>query len=550
MSSSVTENVEVGSVEQVEEVSVEETEEQRLLNRIELDMEESFNYCYKFYSEVSEEGFNKSYRKMRKEKKDIDNLLGLTLENNYRKTLEVPYADTEYRDNFPRTYQFVEKLADGKVFSISENKIELGTNKFQKLSRYLSSIICDYDKYRNLDGSFDDDGNLVPNTLEVPEFYSDYGNCRNELHHPKDLVSNIIEKSKGNKVCISTNIKDFFTSSTNTAYSSCYQVGGAYFSGNMCNMIDKWTVITFTYSDDIKYKVGRNWFHIILDEGKIMHPSRTYGTMFKREQKIIREFMEERLSEVLEVENKWKVKYNDVCLSTSCVYFDGGNTVLAVNKEFAEKNNVGHNHPELNFPEPYCLKCGDTHENSSSGLCDECDDSNTCYHCGGRYDTDDMYVEGGDYYCSDCHSDHFTYCEHCEEYYWNDDVIYIERHDHYACSNCYDRYYTQCSKCGESIENDDAVEVNGDTYCSDCADDKGYYACEECGENVWCDDTVTVNNKEYCTDCVDGKITECEDCGDMFFDKDITEHSNGKFYCDNCLPEEDSEEKEEENETL
>jgi formylmethanofuran dehydrogenase subunit E len=69
-------------------------------------------------------------------------------------------------------------------------------------------------------------------------------------------------------------------------------------------------------------------------------------------------------------------------------------------------------------------------------------------------------------------SDRFTYCNHCSEYYPEDEAMYIEYYDYGVCDDCLEMYYIQCDECGEyflrsEMHHDDLTQQN---YCEDCYD--------------------------------------------------------------------------------
>lgn len=64
-----------------------------------------------------------------------------------------------------------------------------------------------------------------------------------------------------------------------------------------------------------------------------------------------------------------------------------------------------------------------------------------CDDCGNwfNYDCEGIRTAYGDYVCDHCANNYF-YCEHCEEYYAEDDVEYSRRNDEYMCRDCYEDY--------------------------------------------------------------------------------------------------------------
>ena len=103
----------------------------------------------------------------------------------------------------------------------------------------------------------------------------------------------------------------------------------------------------------------------------------------------------------------------------------------------------------------------------------------------------------------------------------------------------------QCVGCGYHVEEYDVFELNGDEYCEDCYQANAH-ECERCREIVHIDDTHNV----YCTypsgrteeivvceNCYD-EAHECEDCGDLWFEEDMTDVGDSYSYrwiCPNCI---------------
>ena len=79
-----------------------------------------------------------------------------------------------------------------------------------------------------------------------------------------------------------------------------------------------------------------------------------------------------------------------------------------------------------------CMYCGEDSDCSyeDSILCDDCNSNERCRccSCGARInpDYDDYYCDdNGEYYCSDCRDEYFTFDQVYEEYIYNEDVIEV-----------------------------------------------------------------------------------------------------------------------------
>lgn len=95
-------------------------------------------------------------------------------------------------------------------------------------------------------------------------------------------------------------------------------------------------------------------------------------------------------------------------------------------------------------------------------------------------------------------------CHHCEKFFDEVDVHYLDNYDYYVCDNCYNDEYRSCEDCGDAIllnEDEYIINANGDYICSNCSDN--YYLCERCEEYCHKDDMYYHEGREsyYCDEC-------------------------------------------------
>lgn len=175
----------------------------------------------------------------------------------------------------------------------------------------------------------------------------------------------------------------------------------------------------------------------------------------------------------------------------------------------------------------------------------------SCSLCGCSLSEDDASQDdSGYYYCDDCWSETYSYCERCGDNYEREDGVHIHDIDEYWCQRCADRHTQQCDECGE-YNQDDSV-YTGDTnktYCESCAEHKGIAQCYGCNEMV--EDTVFAEEeaRHYCKDCARDTLHLCNDCS-KYFEEGIDECSDGQSRCSECREywEEDNKNGEEEAE--
>ena len=99
--------------------------------------------------------------------------------------------------------------------------------------------------------------------------------------------------------------------------------------------------------------------------------------------------------------------------------------------------------------EELCVLCGENHDNlifieNYGYVCQECYDNEgdfyfcDCCECHYReQDTESYHTHYGTSVCQNCRDNHYYYCEHCNDLFYEDDVNYCERDDAYYCDDHY-----------------------------------------------------------------------------------------------------------------
>ena len=140
------------------------------------------------------------------------------------------------------------------------------------------------------------------------------------------------------------------------------------------------------------------------------------------------------------------------------------------------------------------------------GLCCE-DNRYTCDHCGDHVDEDCIVHIGDTAVCDDCRSEHYFYCEDCNEYHHNNEYR----------------------------------EVEGEGICLWCLENGDYFWCEDCEEyftsNQWnekpdncgavCDSCAKEYKQTYCGTLIkqdEDKMCGCTKC----FQSEYNEHYEQK----------------------
>lgn len=148
---------------------------------------------------------------------------------------------------------------------------------------------------------------------------------------------------------------------------------------------------------------------------------------------------------------------------------------------------------------------------------EEDDDRCDCCVCGSRIHNEDAYYNrNSDCYCSACYHENYRSCERCDCECSNDETTTVNCRSGSQewCESCSRNYATLCQQCNEYYRDRDGVmvQVEGEFTCSSCAEDAG----------------------------------ECHGCCSMFWNDNLTTHSDGESYCSNCLPEEEDDDESDE----
>lgn len=367
-------------------------------------------------------------------------------------------------------------------------------------------------------------GELHSSTKDRPK-YDDFN------YEYAKLCDNINPIKTKRHTCISLNPLDFLLMSHGSSWHSCHDIDyfnddpGCYSSGTISYLLDECSFIFYTVDagfngNDIEFepKIQRQVFGY---KDEVFIQSRLYPqSMDCGAESVytdIREVVQKVIADCLDKPNLWVKNTTDV------------NTVVTRGADATcypdwKPGCPGSSHCNLSvikgvtkFPKivlgarPICIECGMRH--SVTGNINCC--SSNCYNCencGCNIEEDEVRWVGDYAYCEDC----VTWCEDCEEYELNDDIVRINYigswgSDHrYVCSCCAENYWC-CDNCGEYWDDDDLVHTEeGNHYCPDCNDSYGY--CENCCCHYDSDSMVfdDVDGCYYCDECYDKIVSDRE----------------------------------------
>jgi len=125
-----------------------------------------------------------------------------------------------------------------------------------------------------------------------------------------------------------------------------------------------------------------------------------------------------------------------------------------------------------------------------------------CYECGEELLEAVYHIGGDEYVCEDCRDSYYMYCEDCEEWVHEDDMVAVDDNNRYVCGDCSDRYYV-CDHCGQLYsEYNTAVNTVTWTLCDSCYSDY-YFTCEGCNEVEHLNHGELIGDYYYCASCAE-----------------------------------------------
>lgn len=134
----------------------------------------------------------------------------------------------------------------------------------------------------------------------------------------------------------------------------------------------------------------------------------------------------------------------------------------------------------------------------------------SCACCERSFEKREMQVGLDDeYYCNDCFSLYFAYCEHCGGLHDSDHMEKVVVHPgiiEYWCPDCVDTDATQCAECHRYFSRDISILIVGPhsyCVCSDCYRENDYGRCDGCYSHFCYDDLHFQDGLVYCDECYD-----------------------------------------------
>ena len=160
----------------------------------------------------------------------------------------------------------------------------------------------------------------------------------------------------------------------------------------------------------------------------------------------------------------------------------------------------------------YILRAGESYTCEISGVALEEGDEVVAYTRDGRYSLKNEIpdCEPVEIYDSDCFASRYTQCDDCGDYFYDDNMTWVNDCEKVVCEECLGGYY-YCDCCGHYFSEDETYRDDyGNCICAECFGDH-YEECGHCGHIVRRYDGIEFNDNCDCWLCDD-----CwEDDGDL-----------------------------------
>lgn len=427
------------------------------------------------------------------------------------------YINKEFIDNIEKQYYgSFEKLSDKELIErldagiydsmpcsidaicyalVKKYSIREGQKLCKVLNKILTTEKCDIGKTDLYEARYNPQIKGVRDYVgkDSSKWYIDYYYSYNQLFA---VLSDILSPVEYDETFyISINPIDYLTQSHGNNWQSCHSLRyqGCYHSATLTMMTDKTSVIVYTLPSkeasefSLKDKKTRQSL-FIGENNNIIFQNSFYPSKDMNESSVVRLYLEELISNYMNVPNKWvkTPNYDNFILDNYLGYcdWDNGQAFCAVVLKDTDKSTIleiGH--------KAYSVDLEDQYVHVSESLraeyryCSDCESlTNTTYLA--YYDA---------YICDDCLENNYYYCDDVNDYRYYDDCIYLEDLQKYV-SKDYDCYY--CEKCQCFYSKIIELEDN-EFICEDCLLKMNNSELNE-----------TIETKEVIVECYEGENNE------------------------------------------
>lgn len=388
---------------------------------------------------------------------------------------------------------------------------------------------------------------------------------------------------------LSVNPVDFLLMSEGNSWDSCHRIyegWGCYSGGCESYAYDSSTMIMYTVGADVDEDsitwAGKVTRQLYFYNGYVLVGSRVYPQRMDGINSVYEEhrlIAEKIMADALGVPNIWKkTEWRDDTPFSSNHYPDYKynnypayvpSVVDTEAEDFSNEIRIGtpnenticvccgnhidyHEYPVCSScadnrgEEYYCEICreyyydGDREEHyydyGGYSVCDYCweDYFRRCVDCDEYFYSEDMtYIEDVGYVCEDCRNDNYTICDECDNWVRREDTVYLEHLDKTVCQGCFDNYYHQAQEDWLFYPEDDLYHADdGKWYKSD----ELLVKCSVCGAYHYLGVDADIDSW-VCPSCTskmfDGRHEKCSVCGAYHLKEDMQE-IDGLVLCRNC----------------
>lgn len=342
-------------------------------------------------------------------------------------------------------------------------------------------------------------GKKIPKGMKLVKAFKYFEEDKTALTDIQNYASRIIQENKVvGHLCFSVHPLDFLSSSENDYnWRSCHSLDGEYRAGNLSYMVDKSTIICYlksennvklpNFPEDVPW-TNKKWRMLLFfsNDMSMMFAGRQYPFTTVTGPDIVRQNLHNvglfkdwsewnsvkvtrvtddngtvfhlkttyvpvggvlrPIDEVIK-NGEHGMHFNDL-LNSSCyspIYSFNSRGLLWTGSEGRSRPNT---HFVIGGP-VYCMDCGQYEITISETMrcvsCEEAhgdlntDDFGYCSCCGRHVYFDNVTWVGDDPVCDHCLSSQASTCSDCEEWFYNDDLIYDRETGGNYCHRCYNR---------------------------------------------------------------------------------------------------------------
>ena len=413
---------------------------------------------------------------------------------------------------------FIEAM-DGRLIYTIPHKVSFELSYKEKMNRvneFIESVsmtwrnnelACFIDE--NKDGFFSNvvvesftapGGGKIPKGMKLVKAFKYFEDDRITLEEIQNRASMIIQEDKvEGHLCFSVHPLDFLSTSENTYnWRSCHALDGEYRCGNLSYMMDKSTVVVYLRSDkeenylpnfppEVKWN-SKKWRMLLFmsDSWNAMFAGRQYP--FFSETAL--DAVLYHASEAFRFSGEWSNWHNDEFRNFKFAGDDEGRDEMWFRNVY------------IPMKDKLYLK---------NELIEDCENP----------------MHFNDLLRSSCYIPY--YCWQKRSWGYNNEI-------HFTIGG-----EIPCLRCGKY-----PVAQTDDMLCQDCeleygsSEDEMYTTCSCCGRRILYDDSYYVESsgENICEYCADRECRECDNCGELYWNNEISyDKKNHDYRCEHCHSE-------------